>query len=364
LKTHSKIGRGIYRRGNVFWLTVQKDGTRHFITLETTDPVEAVKRAASIRETLTLAASEPLAAEVRRFIAYKVRQQEYTRSTEITKRNKLLLFAASLPPGITAVSVTARHVQRFYDETIARASVSTALGYLMTVRAFFRWAIEVAGIARHNPTKSVRLVKSLGRARKDFCDFELRDRLLADAPNEDLRFILFCGFHAGLRFQEIVEARPFWFDTGAGQLHLRKTATMNFKDREERTIPLTLAFRTFLNDYGMRAPFMLKPEVPAGRSLYRYDFRLPFMSYMKAQGCEWVTPHIMRHTFASLLVSAGESVYKVAVWLGDEVTTVQKHYGHLTPDDHGIEKAFSLRHASGNSPASNRTQQTSKSVRL
>jgi site-specific recombinase XerD len=51
----------------------------------------------------------------------------------------------------------------------------------------------------------------------------------------------------------------------------------------------------------------------------------------------------MRHTFASLLVSAGESIYKVAVWLGDEVSTVQKHYGHLTPDNHGIEKAFSMR---------------------
>ncbi len=284
MKKHPRFARGIYRRGNVYWLALQKNGTRHFITLETSDEAEAVKRARAIRENFTLTESAPLVAEVQRFIAYKVRQQEYTRSSEVTKRNKLLLFAASLPPGIAAASVTTRHVQRFYDETIARASPSTALGYVMTVRAFFRWAIEVVGIARTNPAKSVRLVRSFGRARKDFCTFELRDRLIADAPNEDLRFILFCGFHAGLRFQEIVEARAFWFDVNAGLLHLRKTPTMNFKDREERTIPLTLAFRAFLNDYGMPHPFMLKPKVSPGRSLYRYDFRLPFTTYMKGQG--------------------------------------------------------------------------------
>jgi hypothetical protein len=148
---------------------------------------------------------------------------------------------------------------------------------------------------------------------------------------------------APLRFQEIVEARPFWFDLNAGLLHLRKTPTMNFKDREERTIPLTQQFRAFLNTYGIHEPFMLRPEVKRGKSLYRYDFRRPFKIFVKAKGCTWLTPHIMRHTFASLLVSAGESIYKVAVWLGDDVATVQRHYGHLTPDNHGIEKAFSLR---------------------
>ena len=32
-----------------------------------------------------------------------------------------------------------------------------------------------------------------------------------------------------------------------------------------------------------------------------------------------MTPHIMRHTFASLLASAGVSIYKIAKWLGDDV---------------------------------------------
>jgi integrase len=365
-KKKRKLGRGIYTRGHVYWLAIQRNGKRHFITLETTDPAEAVRRAEAMREHVTLELGAPLNAEIDRFIAYKIRQQEYTRSSAVTKRNKLLLFAACFPSDTTAAMVTTRQVQRFYDEALERTADTTALGYVMAVRAFFRWAVEVARIARRNPAKDVRLARTIGRARKDFCSFDLRDRLIAEAPDDELKFILLCGFHAGLRFQEIVEARPFWFDLDAGRLNLRKTKTINFKDREERSIPLTLEFQSFLRSYGLRAPFMLRPDVPHGKWLYRYDFRASFMKYMKAQGCEWVTPHIMRHTFASLLVSAGESIYKVAVWLGDEVGTVQKHYGHLTPDNHRIEKAFSersLSFGSGNSPASSREQHASRSVR-
>jgi integrase len=366
-KKRRKLGRGIYTRGNIYWLTIQRNGKRHFITLETTDPAEAVRRAEAMRNNVDLELGAPLNVEIDRFITYKIRQQEYTRSTALTKRNKLLLFAASLPADSTAATVTTHQVQRFYDRALERTADTTALGYIMAVRAFFRWAVEVARIARRNPVKDVKLARTIGRARKDFCSFDLRDRLIANAPTDELKFILLCGFHAGLRFQEIVEARPFWFDLTAGRLNLRKTTTINFKDREERSIPLTLEFQSFLKSYGLRAPFMLRPDVPHGKWLYRYDFRASFMKYMRDRECEWVTPHTMRHTFASLLVSAAESIYKVAVWLGDEVGTVQKHYGHLTPDNHGIEKAFSERSlvfsTSGNSPTSSREQQASTSAR-
>jgi integrase len=362
-----KLGRGIYLRGHVYWFAVQRNGQRHFITLETTDPAEAVRRAETMREHIDIESGAPIKAEIDRFIAYKLRQQEYTRSSAVTKRNKLLLFTHALPPGATASTVTTTQVQRFYDQVLERAADTTALGYVMAVRAFFRWAVEIAHLARRNPVKDVKLAKTIGRARKDFCSFDLRDRLIREAPSDEMRFILLCGFHAGLRFQEIVEARPFWFDLPHGRVDLRQTTTMRFKDREERSIPLTIEFQMFLKSYGLRDPFMLRPEIPHGKWLYRYDFRASFTKYMRAQRCDWVTPHTMRHTFASLLVSAGESIYKVAVWLGDEVATVQKHYGHLTPDNHGIEKAFSERalafSTSGNSPASSREQHASKSAR-
>jgi hypothetical protein len=48
----------------------------------------------------------------------------------------------------------------------------------------------------------------------------------------------------------------------------------------------------------------------------------------------------MRRTFASLKVSAGVSLYKVAVWLGDMESVVQNHYGGLIPQDADIERGL------------------------
>jgi integrase len=85
---------------------------------------------------------------------------------------------------------------------------------------------------------------------------------------------------------------------------------------------------------------MLHPEKEHGRNRYRYDFTRPFTEYMKQQGCEWVTPHIMRHTFASLLASANVSIFKIATYLGDDVRVVQRHYAKLLPEPGALDAAF------------------------
>ena len=85
----------------------------------------------------------------------------------------------------------------------------------------------------------------------------------------------------------------------------------------------------------------MKPKVKHGKGKYRYDFHRPYNDYMSAQDLRWVTAHVMRHTFASLLVQAGVSIYKVARWMGDGVEVVEKHYAHLAPQDRDIERMLS-----------------------
>ena len=104
---------------------------------------------------------------------------------------------------------------------------------------------------------------------------------------------------------------PGWFDIAGGCIHLQRSPTWEPKDREDRTIPLTAAFRTFLErDFHSSGPFMVAPAVERGRARYRWDFRRPFEDFMAAQDVPWVTTHVMRHTFASLLASRGVSIYK------------------------------------------------------
>ena len=86
--------------------------------------------------------------------------------------------------------------------------------------------------------EDVRIVVPSRIGRRDWLEKERIAGVLEAAPNDDLLFILFSGFDAGLRRNEIVEARVSWFDLRNGLLHVRKSAAFEPKDKEERTIPL------------------------------------------------------------------------------------------------------------------------------
>jgi integrase len=338
-KSQSGKIKGIYRRGNIFWYGRMVKGQRVQMSLGTSDYGEAVVNAQEIRADPFLANADPLRSEIDSFIKYKVQQNEYSQASAESKRYALKEFASFVRKADPA-TITPSDVQRFYEKLRGRVAESTAQGYMTTLRSFFNRLLQTRKV-RTNIVKAVKLARLDTKGRPDFCTPSLRDKLIAKCTREDLKFALFCGFHAGLRKNEIIEARPDWFDVRAKLIHIKRTPTFRPKDRDDRTIPMTNAFKIFLKGYGLRSPFMLHPEVPHGKSRYRWDFRRPWNDFMKAQGVEWVTPHVMRHTFASLLASKGKSIYKIANWLGDDVRVVQKHYAKLLPKDEDIEAAFS-----------------------
>ena len=334
--------RGIYKRGSAYWFNFQVAGKRNFVNLETEDPAEAVKRAAEMRAAPALLPGNGFESEITRFLEYKRRRNEFTVSSAHGRGFILRAFGRWVAKP-SAASVTASDIARFYECTLAEKSATTANTYLSILQSFFQWSVKVANICRRNPCAAIDRAEDehSGITLRDFCREEQRDKLIETATREDLKFALFCGFHAGMRKNEIIEARPFWFDMEARLIHLRRTPTMNFKDREERTVPMTAEFHDFLLGYGLRAPFMLQPEVKKGKNRYRYDFKRPFSEHVAAQGLPWVTIHTMRHSFASLLASHGVSLYKIAVWLGDDPRVVDRRYARLKPNDPDIERAFS-----------------------
>lgn len=356
---------GLYRRKNgIYWFAKQIGGVRKFRSLKTKDLQQAIKLA-RVLDTGKVATDSPIDKLIEPFLNHKKSLNRYTHASLDSKGpvlRKFAKFTNSLP--IADIDETI--IKAFYDLQIEEGlSSETAVSYVSTLRAFFRWAVRVQKLIPDNPCNDLHLARVSTKARKDFCKPELVENLIANCPRDDLKFILYAGFHAGMRKGEIVEARPFWFDLKNRQIHLRKHDGIQFKDQEERSIPMTTAFAAFLEQYGLRIPYLLHPEEKKGRSMYRYNFRRPFEDYMnscfecltcggfarntdscpKCQGkdlrcCNWITTHIMRHTFASLLASAGESIYDIAVWLGDDVRVVQKHYAKLLPVKRDLGVAF------------------------
>jgi len=49
-----------------------------------------------------------------------------------------------------------------------------------------------------------------------------------------------------------------------------------------------------------------------------------------------ISPHAMRHTFASILAQRGVSLFKIAAWMGHSTAQVTELYAHLTAYDDDI----------------------------
>lgn len=49
-------------------------------------------------------------------------------------------------------------------------------------------------------------------------------------------------------------------------------------------------------------------------------------------GMPWVTPHVLRHTGATLLAQKGVSMWEIAGIMGDRIATVEQHYAKHHPD--------------------------------
>lgn len=337
------LGRGIYLRGSVYWLSYQKNKTRHYVTLQTNDPAVALTRAAEVRAGLAeqIPDADGLRAEVDRFVEQRRTSGKWSRNTVRVHGEILVAFAKDTGEHLKPSQVTPAMARAYYAGLQAKLKESGAQIRIRALKTFFGDLVKRRKLAG-SPFERIELRDIPQFARTSFCTRAQRDKLLANAPNDDLKFVLFCGFHCGMRRGEIVEARAGWFNVEpGGSVHIQNTPTFTIKDQDNRHVPLTNDFRGFLAKYlpGRAASdFALRPKVVQGKGRYRYDFQRPFVDYVTTQDLRWVGPHVMRKTFASLLVQAGVSIYKVARWIGDEVDTAQKHYAHMAPQDAEIEK--------------------------
>lgn len=338
---------GVYLRGKIFWYRYSFDGRQHRTSLETDDEAAAIAKAMEIRANPELAGINHLKLEIKDYIRHQAETGTFTRNSVANRTAVLNRWADDL--GATEVrAITTERLQKWYAWLKQRKgeplTESTAHSYLLMVRGFFNHLVKENKV-RDNPVVGVETAKLKVGVRREFCDPALTQKLIDECPDRELRFVLYCGFHAGLRKEEIIMARPEWFNLNDGLLHVTQSGDWKPKDKEDRTIPLTRAFHEFLRHEmcgtkGLPAPFIIAPAKQLGRGRYRYDFRKPFEIYMAEQKCAWVTPHVMRHTFASLLASRGVSIYKIAKWLGDGVEVTQRHYAQLLPKDDDIEKGF------------------------
>jgi hypothetical protein len=88
--------RGVYLRGDTYWLAKQVHGRRSFVSLETNDYVAAVQRAREILDSPELQPAQSFRAEVERFLKHNYETNRYSKMSAESKRSCLNLFADSV----------------------------------------------------------------------------------------------------------------------------------------------------------------------------------------------------------------------------------------------------------------------------
>lgn len=328
--------KGLYLRGQVWWFRfpMVRGLQRKPVTLETTDKSEAIERRVRMLKMPEFTAAS-LLAEVDLHLKDMVARGLYTRATAGGKKGPLERFAKSLPRGIKLADVSPEQVKIWYRESLDSRSPGTVHKQWMDVRALFTWAMK-AGRAWQNPALGAEEEKPARPVRVLHCEIELMDQLIGNCPREDLKFILMTGFHAGFRRNEMLYAIPSWFDFRSGMVNLQDTDDKKFNPtKRARSLSMRSELREFLLTYGTRTPFMLRPDVKHRGGIYRWDFSKPYNDYMKTQmwdgeDCTWVTPHVLRHTFASLLAQQGNlSLWEISQAMGNSEDECRRVYAHM-----------------------------------
>ncbi|MEQ1858535.1 MAG: tyrosine-type recombinase/integrase [Chthoniobacteraceae bacterium] len=337
---NDKLLAGLYKRGSVYWFSWTIAGQRYRESLGTADEGQAVLRALALRSSPGQMLARQLEREIDEYFAERRRLGKMRAITANSQRGILRNFQRS--SGVmTLGDLTPTAIAQWDEARRAKVTPAAADLGLKVMRAFCRWLTR-KGLLRVNPADACRPASDKTPARIEFATAEQADRLISAAPSARFKFILLAGFDGGLRRNEIVEARRDWFNLDVGSLAVRAGDTFTPKNGRNRVVPMTARFVEFMREQFAAIPpssYIIDPEREQ-KSAHspRVNINPEFTAFMEERGEPWITPHTMRRTFASLRVSAGVSIYKVAAWLGDRLATTERHYAHLVHVDSDIER--------------------------
>jgi site-specific recombinase XerC len=344
--------RGLYKYASskFYWYRWTENGKRKAVSLQTDDLAEAFTKVKQIQAGAWYSRwerAEPTRTSARKLVEeyLKVAQGRAKKPLrlETAKVRSYILHKFLADRGIEDIGqITHGNVEAWLaDRKRAGVSQDTLHTQARALKTFLAYLVDHK-LVRADIIADFDVPMPAAVGRKNWLKKDVVKRILADSKDDTLTFILHCGFHAGLRRNEISNARVGWFDLEAGVVHVQNEVETGFvlKDRENRTIPLVKDFKDFLQRFlAERAPssYAVHPEKTQGVWRYRYDFDARFATHMRKCGVK-CTIHDMRRSFASNLVTAGESIYIVAKWLGDGIPVVERSYGHLAPSAGNINR--------------------------
>ena len=271
---------------------------------------------------------------IRRFLHYIQFERGYTQNTIAAYTNDLGQFMRFVDHGgVRAWSdITPSNLEQFVDMLQADGyRDATVSRKVATVRSLINFLFSEGVVERqlvdwlHQPKVGKRLPQVLS---KDEVTQLLELAAVEQTPLglRDLA-LLELLYATGMRASEMVHLLVDDVDM------VRNTVRCMGKGRKERLIPLHQAAQLALRHYLQEGrPFLLRDASErtlfvnrTGRPLTRQGLHFLVQNYAQAAGLgDWVSPHTLRHTFATHLLDGGAELSEVQQFLGHaSISTTQ-----------------------------------------
>lgn len=238
-------------------------------------------------------------------------------------------------------AITSRDVALLHGKEKTRTSATTANHLLTTLKRMLNLAVKWE-LLEKNPASGQEKFKEPPHRERYLSKEELPRFLRALEGDEDrlsvaaIRLLLFTGCRRSevmsLKWDQVRmdEERLFLPDTKNGRsrtVHLNARAKEVLEELRERR---GLEARTRESDY-------VFPSRQGTRKGHLFDLRKPFEKACREAEIENFRVHDLRHTFASMAVMSGASLYDVQKLLGHQDIAMTQRYAHLS--DEGLKRA-------------------------
>jgi tyrosine recombinase XerC len=226
---------------------------------------------------------------------------------------------------------------------------STVARKLATLRSFYKYLVR-RGKLENNPVAAIRTPKQDKRLPKCL-ELDQIDKLLSHPDTSTLlgardRAMLEMMYSTGMRVSELVDLNVADVDLQASQVRVRG------KGRKQRVIPIgPSAIKSLLHYLDLRKSDAHGAAFDAqalfinkhGQRLSTRSVRRKLDKYLLEAGLDLsVSPHTLRHSFATHMLRRGADLRSVQELLGHQSLSTTQIYTHLTGED--VKEAYNDAH--------------------
>ncbi len=226
-------------------------------------------------------------------------------------------------------------LDKFITHTFTRTPRGASL-YYRTLKAAFSKAV-LWNYLSENPLKKIKFPK-VSKAFPVFIS-ETELKAILDNTNEPfLKDLFFTAFYTGMRLGELVNMKWSWIGLNENQITVHCSDTFTTKSKKERIIPFNQNLsKVFVDRFPKIFNITFDDFVfndSRGKKLNEDYVSKKFKESVRAAKLdEKIHFHTLRHSFASLLVQRGVSLYIVKELLGHEELSTTQIYSHLQPQN-------------------------------